>query len=102
MTELSPQAIKIGLVYYQVCKKGEEVVNELHDRALALYDHAKEKAHSTIKDVNDGTEAQKKRATSFLQRNAYATVAATRSAIFEGCSSLVRVVPPFGSSRYDQ
>ena len=52
MTELLPQAIKIGLVYDRVYEKGEEVLNELHHRALTLYDHVKEKAHSTIKDVN--------------------------------------------------
>ena len=102
MMELLPQSIKIGLVYNQVHVKGQEVVNDLQDRALALYDHAEEQAYSTVEDVKAVIEVQKKRTSSFLQRNGYAAVTSFRNAIFRGCSSMIRVVPPFGSSRFDQ
>ena len=102
MMELSPQAIEIGLVYDQVRVKGQEVVNDLQDRALALYDHAEEHAYSTVEDVKAVIEVQKKHTSSFLQRNGYAAVTSFRKAIFRGCSSMIRVVPPFGSSHSDQ
>jgi hypothetical protein len=102
MMELSTQAVKIGLVYDQVHVKGEYIVNDLHDHTVALYDQTEEKVDSSIKDVKQAPQVQKKQATSFLKRNAHAAVAAVRNIIFGGCTQLVRVVPPFGSSRSNQ
>jgi hypothetical protein len=52
MMELSPQAIKLGRVHDQVRVMGENIVIDLHDRAVALSIQADEKAHCTIKDAN--------------------------------------------------
>ena len=102
MTELSPKAIKIEQAFHLVCEVGKEVANDVHDQALAIRDQAEERAHSVIEDVKARIDTQKKIASSILQKNANAVFTGFRKTIFRGCSSVIRVVPPFGSSRYDQ
>ena len=102
VAELSPKAIKIEQAFHLVCEVGKEVANDVHDRALAIRDQAEVRALSTIEDIKARIEAQKKRASSILQRNANTVFTGVRKTIFRGCSSVIRVVPPFGSSRYDQ
>ena len=102
MAEPSPKVVKIKQAFHLVCEVGKEVVNDVHDRALAIRDQAEVQALSTIVDVKAGIEVQKKRASSILQRNAHTVFTAVRNTVFRGCSSVIRVVPPFGSSRYNQ
>ena len=100
--ELSPKAIKMEQAFNLVCEVSKEIAYDVHDQALAVCDHAEERAHATIVDIKAGIDAQKKRASSILQRKAQTVFTTVCSSIFRGCSSVIRVVPPFGSSRYDQ
>ena len=94
MTELSPQAIKLAQVYYQVCEMGEETVVHVHDRAVTLYGQADEVVHAAILTTKEALQAQKQRAYSILHRNAYAAAAALRSTIYGGFGWLVGNYPP--------
>ena len=99
VTMLSPKAIKMEQAFSLVCEVGKEIVYDVQDQAFAFYDRNEVLVQVAIMEVKAGIDAQKKRASSHVREKVQSAFFKFRSDVFRGCSSVMRSIPPFGSTR---